>query len=308
MNEPSQSIAFDHPRFRFLRSLSFERWLLTWLSVLLAHIAIYLVGFELINVLDNEAIHRAYFLGFALPIATSSGALVLAYLNWKRSGDMRRWSDGMIAWHFSLALVLFLLSHAGYFRVPLGAILGALNALSNAELAEQSRSALNLLQHTLLLLILVFYSLGLLLTLLFVHRRLFFLAGLQAALLVGLLLAMPLSFALQSHSGSLQLSQPNAPDVFFAWQAHADGCVDYSFAAEGVRAIWLGEDGLASVEPMNYGRYCDTSPRVLRIITRMTRNTVTWWATCGLGPILVGGGKPSWQVCYRFLPYLHSAR
>jgi hypothetical protein len=129
-------------------------------------------------------------------------------------------------------------------------------------------------------------------------RRKIHLAALQSTLLIIFLLLLLATFT-QTRDGEVRVKQDNAPDVFFAWTAHPDGCVDYRFTAEGARAIWLGADGLASIEPMNYGRYCDTTLRTLRIITSDGREVLylvgklawpsldAWWQAVATAVIVV---------------------
>lgn len=266
MTEQASTTTSPSLLLRFLSSMSFDRWLLTWLSVLLAHVGIYAIGYDLLATLRSSEIGLSYFEGFLLPTATSFVVVLAAYVTWRRSYVMSRWSDVVMAWHAGFFAVLLLLAQASLFTVQVGLVLGAFSAVSDVEAVEQAKQAFYGSRPIALVVILACYLLGLGLMMLEARLRRIVVAGLQGGLLVALVLGL-ISIVDAGRSAEIRLAQPGASDVFFAWQSSGEGCVDYRFTAEGAREIWLGQDGLASIEPMNYGRYCDVAPRVLRVVT-----------------------------------------
>ncbi|MDW8172852.1 MAG: hypothetical protein RML73_10240 [Anaerolineae bacterium] len=173
----------------------------------------------------------------------------------------------MIGLHSALAIVLLVMSQASYFNAPWGRILGVLNELGDTLNRDVIIQSAYTTFQTLLSIVPGAYGLCLVLTfaLLIKPTRRLVISIAQSAVLVVMLLAMLLAVN-RDMSGEIRVDQPIAFDVEFAWQTRGE-CVEYRFAAQGAREVWLGEEGLASFEPMNYGSYCDSAPRLLRIIT-----------------------------------------
>jgi len=295
MTETTQDMPSSPASWRaFLNSISFERWLLAWLSILLCHMFIYAISYHLYQVAAVDAQHGIPE-GFLLPVFSSLLVLVIVSLVWQRQSGLARWSEAMIALHSTFALILLLLSQAHYFTIPWKGLLEISTELGGT-VNVGTLSAYAAFQ-TIPYVVLAVYSLSLALTMFLAQARkpLFVLS--QSLSLVGLLLAL-LLMVNSSLSGGIRLSQPGAPDVEFAWQTQINNCVDYRFAAAGVRAIWLGDEGLVSVDPMNYGTYCDAMPRLLRVITSDEQeqrylvgkvgwvNLDAWWLTVALALLL----------------------
>jgi len=245
--------------------LSFERWLLTWMAVLFCHTGLYATFYPWL-IPPSQSSSAGLIVGLVWPLLSSMGVLALMQRAQKPGQAVARWSDAIIALHIAWGLVLLVLSQGHYLTIPSLASQTLIEAVTEAEVWRASAS-LTGPRLAFMGLMVLGYGFSLLMTLRLASSSRFVAASLQSAVLLGLLLALPLSLAFYNRSETIDLEQTSTPDIEFAWQALADGCVEYRFSAEGVRAIWLGEEGLASVEPMNYNRYCDSAPRLLRIIT-----------------------------------------
>ncbi|MCS6834972.1 MAG: hypothetical protein NZ750_03015 [Anaerolineae bacterium] len=271
---------------RLSDALAPGRWLATWGAVTLGQGAASLALLHLL-VDDRESVERlSYLLGFTLlplvsALITFGGARIVQRANC----DLRAFSDGLIAFHATLALVSGVLARGDFFNpTPESVPLMALNELSQqaamgwdvAGLAQALASTADGLPT----LVMAAYGLGLLALL---GLSLFKQLTREAAVVVtwaslGLLLtgALPLIQRLDAINGSiapeLRFAQVDEPDIVLRWWVGGDGCLEYAFSGRGARAVWLGELGLAHVEDVNYGRTCAELPLLVGAITNEGQN------------------------------------
>ncbi|MCS6834973.1 MAG: hypothetical protein NZ750_03020 [Anaerolineae bacterium] len=252
------------------------RWAATFFAVALGQFVFWVALLHLL-VGDRERVERlVYFVSFTLlPLISSLITFGGAWIAQRAGRDPHAFSDGLIAFNLSLALVLGILARGEYFNpdsLPLGLLLSLVNDAGLSWDVSGLAQAVRQTAQALPPLVLVIYGLGhglLLVSPKLVRPRLAHLGVVSASLGVVLLSAAPSALAIHSlpapAPAQIRVDQARGLQISFDWQM--DGpCMDYAFSAAGAQAIWLGELGLASVNPINYGRLCADVPQILRII------------------------------------------
>ncbi|MCS6834971.1 MAG: hypothetical protein NZ750_03010 [Anaerolineae bacterium] len=288
------------------------RWAATFFAAALGQFIFWVALLHLL-VGDREQVERLmYFVGFTLlPLISALITFGGAWIVQRAGRDLCAFSDGLIVFNLSLALVLGLLGRGEFFNTTADfwpwtrwqALASAQPALAfgfdlaalRAELGDRASA------WPLAALILSAIAQGGALALTWTPQAQFKRAVLAFVWVLGgaaLALAWPNFDLLRQTQArtpqTIEVAQEGAPPVRFVWKLSSEYCLDYAFSAESAQAVWLDRQGLAHVDAVNEGQICGDMPLPLRVADWQGRES---HFLVGLKP---AGGIDAWPLALAF--------